>query len=90
MVRVPLAEQTKRWTASSEKKKAAPEKTAKGNRKKADEKDEPSILFSICACLALILILFTVYIMSAQYFNDWHGQQLPLVGFEQIKSSMNH
>ena len=48
-------------------------------------KAEPSMFFTICACLALVLMLYVVYAMSAQYFNQWSEQSIPVFGFEQIK-----
>lgn len=67
---------------ASEEEARAKEAALKAAKK---GKDEPSLFFAICACLTLVLMLYVVYAMSAQYFNQWSEQSIPVFGFEQIK-----
>lgn len=71
-------EQEKALEEEAKAKEAALKAAKKG-------KDEPSLFFAICACLTLVLMLYVVYAMSAQYFNQWSEQSIPVFGFEQIK-----
>lgn len=71
-------EQEKASEEEAKAKEAALKAAKKG-------KDEPSLFFAICACLTLVLMLYVVYAMSAQYFNQWSEQSIPVFGFEQIK-----
>ena len=47
-------------------------------------KNEPNIIFSICAILAFLVIGYIVFALSAQFLSIWQGKQIPVVGFEQI------
>ena len=61
------------------------EAKAKALKLKAAKKAEPSVFFTICACLALVLMLYVVYAMSAQFFTQLKAQNIPVFGFEQIQ-----
>ena len=67
-----------------DQEKADEEARAQAALREAARKAEPSIFFTVCACLTLVLMLYVVYAMSAQFFNQWSEKSIPLFGFEQI------
>ena len=67
-----------------DQEKADEEARAQAALREAARKAEPSIFFTVCACLTLVLMLYVVYAMSAQFFNQWSEKSIPVFGFEQI------
>ena len=61
------------------------EKPAENAAPEVDEqKNEPNIIFAVCAILAFLVIGYTVFALTAQYLNTWEQKKIPVVGFEQI------
>ena len=71
-----------------DKKDDVPEKDISQGKSPTDpRKNEPNIIFSICAILAFLVIGYTVFALAAQFVSTWEGKQIPVVGFEQINQS---
>ena len=67
-----------------DQEKADEEAEEQAALREAARRAEPSIFFTVCACLTLVLMLYVVYAMSAQFFNQWSEKSIPVFGFEQI------
>ena len=68
----------------ADQEKADEEAEEQAALREAARRAEPSIFFTVCACLTLVLMLYVVYAMSAQFFNQWSEKSIPVFGFEQI------
>jgi hypothetical protein len=81
-------DQTIQQSIDLEKKDEAADGNVPLNKAAADAgKNEPNIIFSICAILAFLVIGYTVFALAAQFASTWQGKQIPVVGFEQINQS---
>ena len=59
-----------------------PPAVAAANAAVGKEKAEPSILFTISAVAALLVVLFGAFMMFAQYSNIWNGTDISVPGLE--------
>ena len=48
-------------------------------------KDEPSIIFTIAAALAFLMIAYLSLMMFAQYSNQWMGGNMNVPGVSRLK-----